>query len=138
MDGGLSRVARRKLSQLDVADPYRTLSGGAVVHVGRDALVRRRPARRRGHDRHQAPDASGRAARAAIGVDGHFRLETAGRRGVRAGRYRVAVRPQLVVGHPAHGPAVAPRHGAFDGSGIEFEVPRGGREDLVVTVEAAD
>jgi len=83
-------------------------------------------------------DASGRAARAAIGVDGHFRLETAGRRGVRAGRYRVAVRPQLVVGHPAHGPAVAPRHGAFDGSGIEFEVPRGGREDLVVTVEAAD
>lgn len=78
----------------------------------------------------------GRSARGAVGADGRFSLDTAGRRGVGAGRYRVAIVPQLVVGHAPHGPGVAPRFTRFETSGLEVEIPSGGIADLTLTIES--
>lgn len=82
--------------------------------------------------------AEGRPARGAIRPDGGFSLETGGRQGARAGRYRVAVFPPLIVGHTPHGGGLAPRYARFDESGLEIEIPRGGTDALSVTVEEAD
>jgi len=81
-------------------------------------------------------DGVGRPCRSGIDATGQFDLPTAGRPGAHAGRYRVIVIPPLVIGHAPHGPAVAPRHGSFDTSGIDLEVPEGGDSALRVTVEA--
>lgn len=81
-------------------------------------------------------DGVGRPCRSGIDATGQFDLQTAGRPGARAGRYRVIVIPPLVIGHAPHGPAVSPRHGSVDTSGIDLEVPEGGDSTLRVTVEA--
>lgn len=80
---------------------------------------------------------SGPAARGAIDAEGGFTLATAGRDGVRAGRYRAVVLPPVIIGHAAHGAGVAARFGRFESSGLEIEVPPGGAADLAVVVDEA-